>query len=177
MRRLHIFTTVFMLAACATLAGMNNAGFETGDFTGWQFFGQGWRISNYGRDSHRGIWGAVNDIVTNNVADEYRVIAQEVKVSEAKTYTCGAWVRAVCMEAGEAFLEVQFLSKQGEVLSQHNSAHITNSQEFTYLSISNMVAPERSALAGIRGVVHILGTPERDTDFLIFDSFDFRAQR
>jgi len=165
-------------AACAALAGgLNNAGFETGDFTGWQFFGQGWRISNYGRDSHRGIWGAVNDIVTNNVADEYRVITQETKVTEGKTYSCGAWVRTVCIEAAECFLEVQFLTKQGEVLAQHNSPRITNSQEFTYLSISNMVAPERSARAGVRGVVHVLGTPVQNTDFLIFDSFDFRAQR
>ena len=177
MKRLLFLAATFTLIALTTLAGLNNAGFETGDFTGWQFFGQGWRISNFGKDSHRGIWGAVNDIVTNNVADEYRVITQEVKVSEDKTYMCGAWVRAVCIEVGECFLEVQFLSKQGEVLSQYNSIHITNSQEFTYLSISNMVPPERSARAGVRGVVHVLGTPVQNTDFLIFDSFDFRLQR
>lgn len=175
MRRIAFLLLVAALQAPA--ASLVNSGFESGDFTGWQFYGQGWRISTWGKDSRRGIYGVVNDVMTNNAADEYRVVVQEIRASPGKTYAGSVWARAVCLEAAESFLEIQFFSKDGTMLQQFQSPHITKDQDFQYLSISNMVAPEGTHRAGVRGVVHILGIPEQNTDFLIFDNFDFRVQK
>lgn len=172
--RRFVFMAVFLaMAAPASAARLRNPGFETGDFTFWQFHGEGWRPSTFSRDSRRGIYGAVNDVWTNGV-DEFRVIHQEMKVKPGKAYWAGVWLRAVCIEGTESFLEVQFMDRDGNVLQQFQSEHVTKDQDHTFMTIDRMVAPEGSRSASVRGVVHLVTQPVHDTDFHVFDNFELR---
>ena len=173
MKRWGIIAILLAAAVCAPAARVKNSGFESGDWTDWQCDGEGWRMSNYGRDSRRGIYGAVNDVWTN-AASEFRVLHQEIKALPGRTYKASVELRTVCLEGSESCLEVQFLDKKGNVLSQYQSAHIKKDQEFTPMVISGMVAPEGTDRASIRGVAVLLTLPVQNTDFHVFDNFDFR---
>ena len=114
----QLLACVLVAAAAPALAAqLRNNGFETRDFTGWMAQGEFWRVSSWGKDSRRGVYGAVNDVVTN-ATDDYRVLAQELLARPGKVYTASVWLRTVCVENSESFLEVQFLSREGAVLSQ-----------------------------------------------------------
>lgn len=172
--RHFILIAVFLgLVASASAARLQNPGFETSDFTGWQADGEGWRVSSYGKDSLRGIYGAVNDVWTNG-SSEYRVVHQEIKASPGKMYRVTVRVRTVCIEGSEAFLEVQFMDRGGAVVKQFQSPRVTKDQEFKLLILDKMVAPEGTERASIRGVAHLVTQPVKDTDYVIFDDFDFR---
>ncbi len=86
----------------ATLA---NPGFETGDFSGWSTFGQGWRIGT-GADAQAGTYGAVNDMLAGDV-DEFRGVFQNLAVVGGSSYSAGVWLRAVTMDTTESWLEIQ----------------------------------------------------------------------
>jgi hypothetical protein len=174
MKRLATIAVFLALAGPAIAAGIKNDGFESGDFTGWLFFGEGWRVSSYSKDSHRGMYGAVSDAWTNGM-DGFRVVYQEVKASPGKTYRAEVWHRTVCLESSESFLEVQFLNRGGEVLSQYQSQRVKGNREFTLLAIEKMVAPDHTERASVRGVVNVLTVPVINTDYHIFDDFDFRV--
>jgi hypothetical protein len=174
MKTLACITALLLVGgASASAAGLKNDGFETGDFTAWQIGGEGWRASSYGRDSRRGTYGAVNDVWTNG-ADEFRIVNQEIKVKPSQTYQAGVWLRTVCIEDTESFLEIQFLDKYGKVLTQFQSTHVKKDQDFTFMSIDKMAAPDETAIASIRGVVHIVTQPINSTDYHVFDDFEFR---
>lgn len=174
MRHLLAIAALLASAATAPAAALKNDGFETGDFGGWMFFGEGWRVSSYSKDSHRGMYGAVNDAWTNGM-DGFRVVYQEVKASAGKVYRAEVWHRTVCLESSESFLEVQFLSRGGEILRQYQSEHVKGNREFAVLAIEKMVAPDHTERASIRGVVNVLTVPVVNTDYHIFDNFDFRV--
>jgi hypothetical protein len=157
----------------AQAAKLINPGFESGDFKGWAMSGENWRISTWKDDQRRGAYGAVTDVFTNNVTDEYRVIAQDIKASPGKYYKASVWIRAVCAESTESFLEVQFQNKEGETLQQFQSAVVKKDQDFTQMIIPCMQAPEGTEKACVKGVVHIIRMPTVNTDWQIFDNFDF----
>ena len=157
----------------AQAARLLNPGFETGTFDGWLIAGQDWRVSTWHEDQRRGAYGAVTDVFTNGVSDEYRIVFQEIKASSGKSYQASVWIRTVCLETTECFLEVQFMKKNGEVLQQFQSAPVKKDQEFSQTVIPCMLAPEGTEKACVRGVVHILSEPIVNTDWLIFDNFDF----
>ncbi len=174
MRLLAFAAFLLVAAAAAPAARLENDGFEMGNFNAWQIDAEGWRCSTFFRDSYRGVYAAVNDVWTNGV-DEFRVIHQEIKVSAGKTYMAGVWLRAVCVEGTESFLEIQFLNKEGNVLQQHQSEHVTKDQEFRFMAVTNMVAPEGTEKVSVRGVVHLITPPMDNIDYHIFDNFDFRT--
>ncbi|HBA85488.1 MAG TPA: hypothetical protein DCZ95_15485 [Verrucomicrobia bacterium] len=174
MKRFGIILSILVLAAPLTQAAkLINPGFETGSFQNWNVAGQDWRVSTWHDDQRRGAYGAVTDVFTNDVSDEFRVIAQELKASAGKSYRAEVWIRAVCTESTESFLEVQFLSKTGENLQQFQSTPVKKDQDFSPVSIPCMLAPEGTEKACIKGVVHILGMPVTNTDWHIFDNFRF----
>lgn len=166
---------VFLLASAdgAQAARLQNPGFETADFLNWQADGEGWRVSSYARDSRRGIYSAVNDVWTNG-SSEYRVVRQEIKASPGKMYRASVWIRAVCLEGSEGFFEVQFMDRGGSILKQYQSPRVTRDQDFKWVILDKMIAPEGTERASIRGVAHLVTQPVHDTDYLIFDDFDFR---
>ena len=173
MRYLAAIAMLLASAACASAARLQNEGFESGDFISWQCDGEGWRASSYGKDSLRGIYGAVNDVWTNG-SSEYRVVHQQIKASPGKMYRATAWVRLVCVEGTEAFLEVQFIDRSGTVLKQLQSPRVNKDQEFRLLYLDKMVAPESTETVSVRGVAHLVTQPVKDTDYVVFDDFDFR---
>lgn len=173
MKHLIAIAALLVFVSSAPAASLKNDGFETGDFIGWQPDGEGWRVSLFGRDSHRGIYGAVNDVWTNGVA-EFRVLRQEIKASPGKAYQASVWIRGVCVESTESFLEIQFMDKTGTVLQQFQSEHVTRDQDFKLMVIDNMTAPDGTDRASVRSVVHIVTQPTIDTDYHVFDDFDFR---
>lgn len=171
-RAAALVAMVLGAAAGSHAAGLRNDGFESSDFTGWEIYGNGWRVSPLSRDSHRGTYGAVNDVWTNS-ADQFRVVAQKIKVVPGKVYRAEVWIRAVCIEATESFLEVQFLDKDGGVLQQFQSTRVRAHHEYGPVAIERMKAPENAAWAGVRGVVEVILQPSMDTDFHVFDDFEF----
>jgi hypothetical protein len=173
MRHLILIAVLLGFASSAPAARLQNEGFESGDFISWQSDGEGWRVSSYGRDSLRGIYGAVNDVWTNG-SSEYRVVHQEIKASPGKMYRATVWVRLVCVEGTEAFLEVQFMDRGGAVLKQLQSPRVSRDQEYRLLVIDKMIAPEGTETVSVRGVAHLVTQPVKDTDYVVFDNFDFR---
>ena len=173
MRHLAAIAVLLASAAFASAARLQNEGFESGDFINWQCDGEGWRVSSYGRDSLRGIYGAVNDVWTNG-SSEYRVVHQKIKVSSGKMYRATVWVRTVCVEGTEAFLEVQFMDRGGAVLKQLQSPRVARDQEYRLLVLDKMVAPEGTETVSVRGVAHLVTQPVKDTDYVVFDNFDLR---
>jgi len=165
------------MAACAaacvlTLSGhadLINAGFETGDFTGWSTFGQGWRTSG-GGDANSGLFGVVNDVQDTD-ADNFRGIFQELPVVGGATYDFGVQIRAVNVESSESWLEVQWLDSSGGIINQLQSTHVTADQPFTWISIEDALAPVNAVTASVRGIVFMSATPAVNTDFHIFDDF------
>jgi len=165
-----------MLAAWPVLAAkLVNPSFETGTWQGWNVAGANWRISTWKADQRRGMYGVVTDIFTNDAGDEFRLIYQEVKASPGRGYNAKTYIRGVCVESSESFLEVQFLDKKGAVLAQYRSPGVTNDQDFTLTTITNMIAPPDTEKASIRGVVFVREPPRINTDFHVFDNFDFDA--
>ena len=171
----HLISIVILLIAVGSVsaARLQNEGFESGNFVSWQYDGEGWRVSSYGKDSLRGIYGAVNDVWTNG-SSEYRVVHQAIKASPGKMYRASVWLRAVCLEGSEAFLEVQFIDRSGSVLKQLQSPRVTRDQDFKLVVLDKMIAPEGAETVSIRGVAHLVTQPVKDTDYLVFDDFDFR---
>jgi len=164
------------LHGTASAARLRNKGFESRDASEWMVVGEGWRTSAYSKDSYRGIYGQVNDVWTNAM-DKFRVISQKLKAKPGKTYKASVWLRTVCIESSESFLEIQFMDKGQQVLTQFQSAHVTNDQNFVLMSIEKMKAPANTKWVSIRGVVCVLATPTANIDYHIFDNFDFRPER
>jgi len=176
MRSWLLTGVVFSLCASSFAASLKNDGFESGDYGDWQVAGEGWRVSNYKLDSRKGQWGVVNDVLVGG-GDEYRVVHQRIKTSGGKKYEAEVWLRTVCLEGSESFLEVQFMDKGGAVLKQYQSDHVTGDQEFTLMKIENMEAPEETYWVSVRGVVHVIKPPEINPDYHVFDHFDFGRAR
>ena len=173
MRYIFLIVVFLGLALPASAARLQNEGFESGDASLWLCDGEGWRISSYSKDSYRGIYGAVNDVWTNGVS-EYRVVHQEMDVKPGKVYRASVWVRAVCVEGSESFLEIQFMDRSGTILKQLQSSRVKRDQEYTQIVIDRITVPEHTDRVSIRGVVHLVTQPVKDTDYHVFDDFDFR---
>ncbi len=165
---LALGAAAFMFA-CAGRADLINPGFETGDFTGWSAFGQGWRTAG-GTDANSGLFGMVNDVQGADT-DSFRGIFQEAPVVAGEGYDFGVHIRAVNVESSESWLEVQWLNSVGGVISQIQSTHVTADQPFTPMSISSAVAPVNAVTASVRGIVFMSAAPAVNTDFHIFDDF------
>ena len=154
--------------ACAAV--LINPGFETGDFTGWSTFGQGWRIG-IGADAYSGLYGAVNDMLSGDYS-LYRGVYQNLPIVGGHIYNSWVWLRTVTMDTSESWLEIQWYDSSGTLLLQQQSAHATIDQPFTYMYITNMIAPLNAVTVSVRGIVQMhsdSGAP----DFSIFDSFGF----
>ncbi len=164
---------VAVLAGALTLTGradLINPGFETGDFTGWSTFGQGWRLGT-GGDANSGTYGAVDDVLTTDV-DDWRGIYQEVSVVGGDTYNVSVYIRAVNVESSESWLELQWLDASHSVISQLQTAHVTADQSFTRMALDGVIAPVNAVGASVRGIVNMTSAPTGDNDFHIFDNFE-----
>jgi len=146
-----------------------NAGFDTGDFTGWATFGQGWR-TGVGDDARSGSHGMVNDVLVTD-GDNFRGIFQEVAVTEGATYSAGVYIRTVNLQSSESWFELQWLNNSGGVIEQLQSGHVSADQVFSLMAIGNIVAPAGAVTASVRGIVFMPEPPPDDADFHIFDDF------
>lgn len=176
---------VLAWALCAGVAGavepaeenlLQNPGFEDGDFGAWTYFGQGWRVGSFvgesSRDMHDGKFGLLNEVAPTD-GDEWRGAQQIVRVKPNKHYTLGAWVRVAQVGRSQSYLELQFLDKQSNVIEQAQSAALTYDQEFSWVSIDVAEAPQGTQWAAVRAVVQMLGKPEQDIAYHMFDDFVF----
>lgn len=159
---------------------LQNPGLESGDFGDWTFFGQGWRVSNFvgenSRDMHDGAFGVLNEIAPTD-GDEWRGLQQVVHVKPGRHYQFGAWVRVAQVGRSQSYLEIQFLDKQSNVIEQAQSAPLTYDQEFSWVCIEDAEAPQGCRSAAVRAVVQMLGTPERDIGYHMFDDFVLAEQK
>lgn len=163
------------LSAGSHAAVLVNPGFETGDFTGWQQFGQGWRVSDFPGDAHEGTYGAVNDVLNGHV-DEWRGIYQNLPAHAGQVFFGGVWIRAIGLLDSVSWFELQFHDINGNVIAQYQSAHVAADQPFTFMGITNTVAPVGTTTVSVRGIVHMLSAPTPGPSFHIFDQFEFGAQ-
>lgn len=167
----HIFDDFVFTDETPVHPVLNNWGFETGNFSGWSTFGQGWRTST-GADAFTFTYGAVNDVLTTDV-DEWRGVFQNIPVREGLTYAAGVYIRAVGVESSESWLELQWLDGSGGVISQQSTPAITADQPFLLSSLHNLIAPAGAVTASVRGIVHMISAPVDGPDFHIFDEFYF----
>ncbi|MBN1269925.1 MAG: hypothetical protein JXB04_10070 [Kiritimatiellae bacterium] len=136
---------------------VQNSGFETGDFTDWWYWGQDWRIADTGWvwDVHSGIYGVVNDVITNYRNDTYRVLEQEIPASEGEIFSASAYIRCVSPQESAGWLELQFWGPGGStnVLLQDQSTHVESEQDYTLYTIDDFTAPALTETISVRCVV------------------------
>lgn len=155
-----------LLALPAGANLLNNPSFETGDFTGWSTFGQGWRISSWPGDQYHGTYGAVDDVLPGHV-DEWRGLFQNIAATPGVQYTLSGYIRAVGVSRTASWLEIQFLDSGNNVLAQHQSTWVTADQPFTYTSVSG-TAPANTVALSARAIVN-MPAPVSSSEFHIFD--------
>jgi len=143
------------------------------------YFGQGWRVSDYvsevSRDMHEGKFGLLNEIAPTD-GDEWRGAEQVVRIKPNKAYEAGVWIRAVQVGDSQSYLEVRFLDKQSNIIEQVQSVAVGDDQDFTWVDIDYMESPQDAHYAAIRAVVQMMGKPERDIAYHMFDDF-YLAER
>ena len=150
-------------------SGLSNEGFEN-DYIGWSTFGQGWRIG-FGSDANSGSKGAVNDVLSSDV-DTYRGVFQNVPVQAGFPYRASAQFKGVSLGSSESWLEIQWFSSGGGLLSGDASPHVVADQPFTLTELNMLVAPVGAVTASVRAIVYMPSVPG-DADFHIIDDFDF----
>ncbi len=156
---------------------LTNPGFETGDFSSWNVFGMGWRISE-GDDANSGTFGAVNDVLTSDDANQFRGLQQTIDAEPGETYTASTFIRTVAQNESAAFLELEFFDgpidaegrPTGTRLANFESDQVFTDQDFMQVSIGPVVAPAGTESLRIGGIVFKNATI-MDNDFLIFDDF------
>jgi hypothetical protein len=156
----------------------DNWGFETGDFSDWTTWGQGWRIAQHHiEDVHSGTYGVVNDVVTNNHVDPFRGVHQDFPCSPGDVFMASVYIRAVSLENSQSYLELQFLDAAGEPVQTFEGTHVTEDQPFTLATLS-ATAPAGSVTASVRGVVWVVDTNAvmESNDYHIFDDFCLKKQ-
>lgn len=153
---------------------VSNRSFETGDFSGWSAFGQGWYIGT-GADAHSGADGAAN-AVSASESDNYRGLSQNVPVTAGKTYTGSVHIRAVNVRSSESWFEVQWLDTNGGLITQTQSVHVVADQSFTPVQLTDLIAPAGAVTASVRGIIYMSAPPASDADYHVFDDFSFIAQ-
>ena len=173
----RILLSLVLLAALPGLSRaelLSNRGFETGDFTDWATYGQGWRIGT-GADAYEGTYGVVDDVLVTD-GDPWRGIYQDVPVTAGETYAASVFVRTLNIESSESWLEVQWKDAAGATVGTvQQSAGITADQPFTQLDLPDLIAPFGAVTARVHGIVYMSSAPTNDTDFHVFDQFSFTA--
>lgn len=171
--------SMLMLAALASVSRaelLTNPGFETGDLTGWEAFGPGWRTST-DSDARTGEYGIVNDVTDWQAPEEqWRGIFQNVPVVPGETYELSAYIRAVNILHSESWLEIKWKNAEGLEIegTQRQSIHVTADQPFTPLTLSSLIAPAGAVSASVNAVVYMIDLPPTgEDDFHIFDDFSF----
>ncbi len=176
-RRIVRMAAAGALMAIATLAqSLENPGFESGDLSGWETFGLGWRIGA-GEDAASGSHGAVCDVLHEHEGETWRGITQTVSVVPGRTYSASVDIRTVNIRASSSFLELQWLDAAEGVIAQLQSPWVTIDQPFTPAALSAVTAPPGAVAASVRGIVFAERLPEPDQpEFHIFDQFRFWRQ-
>ncbi len=166
------------LAAAGGTNLVRNFSFDSFNFAYWLNDVTGWRVSDNPVDMHDGTYGAVNDVLTNELGAEYRVLRQQIPASPGEVFDASVYIKAVSVENSFSYLEVQFWNSAGTLIEpdgQFQSAHITADQEFTLATISDITAPAGTVTVSVRGVVAVVNTnyPTAmvNADFHIFDDF------
>lgn len=163
---------VAVLASPSPAELLSNRGFETGDFTGWLTFGQGWRIGA-GADAQAGSYGAVNDVLGSDV-DPWRGIYQNVPVVAGETYSASVYVRTLNLESSESWLEIAWKDVAGATVGAvRQSAHVAGDQLFAQVELPTLIAPAGAVTASVNGIVFMAAPPATDADFHVFDEFSF----
>ena len=152
---------------------LENPGFETGGFAeGWDVFGQGWRTAG-GDDARTGDFGAINDVLTTDDANQFRGIQQTIDADAGLTYTASVFIRTVAQNESSAFLELEFFDgpdATGAQLARFESPQVFTDQDFMETTIGPVVAPIGTESLRIGGIVFKNATIA-DDEFLIFDDF------
>ena len=150
---------------------LTNPGFEMGDRTGGEWHGEGWDVTNSPELVKSGGFAVANTIEPG-VTNEWRVFIQAIPSAPGQSYTAHLWMTATNAPGVEYYLELQFLDDNWNVVGQHQSDHLKGNMPFTLLTIAKAVAPDRTAMVGIRGAVYVPPVPLPATGYVAMDDFD-----
>lgn len=169
-----VLLVVGILATAASADNrLANAGFESGDLSGWTTFGPGWRTGT-GDDAADGVHGAVCDVLPEQTEEPWRGLFQNVPVTPGRTYSAGVDIRTVNIHASSSWLELQWLDEADNVIGQLQTLWLTTDQPFTPAALESVTAPPNAVAASIRGIVFVEHETSPDNpEFIIFDNFRF----
>ena len=171
----HVFDDFSLIQIPA--GALTNRSFETSGLDGWSTFGPGWRTGT-GGDARSGIYGAVNDVLDSQdpLTEQWRGIYQLAHVSPATSYVASVYIRTLNLESSRAWLEVQWLNGDTQLIDQVQSLPVTNDQPFTQVQLADLQPPAEAVWAGVRAIVSMEAPPVEGADFHVFDDFSFLPQ-
>ncbi|MBN2190832.1 MAG: PEP-CTERM sorting domain-containing protein [Candidatus Aureabacteria bacterium] len=164
-----IAALAFSLSSYASANLLTNGGFETGDFTGWEYAWNDFNFATTGTP-HSGSYA------TRNYYDGG--MYQTVTATAGETYQLTGW--AFVPGGGSAtgwgsYIEVQFLNASGALLEKQNIEMQTKTRsQYNLADTGWVVAPDGTVTARIEFGTWKSGTavPANPTDF---DDFNFEA--
>lgn len=165
----HIFDLFMFEDVTLTHPLLENWGFETADFSGWNTFGTGWTVTT-GAAVYANQYGA-RLVVNPGDSDTWRGVFQNIAVTAGLTYAAGTYIRAASVDSSKSFLEIQWFDINGSMISQTQSAHVVADQPFQRVMLT-LVAPAGAATASVRGIVQMLSAPP-NPNIHYFDEFFF----
>lgn len=179
MKTMRLLAAVWLAGGLACSADLINPGFETFGGDGWTYpgtwgVGGSWRDGGAG-DAHSGANGAVFDALDSLPGDGYYVLQQQLVASEGQLWTVSGWMKTVNLqnEGSESWMEVQFWDNTDSVIAggQYQSAHLTSNQDWTQMTLPDLLAPVGTASISVRGVVYIDPGGTSQAEFHLFDDF------
>lgn len=171
--RIFWLTAGALALALSSPAALTNPGFETGDFSNWIGWNEGWRIGGSG-DAYSGSYGAVNDVLTTD-SDTYRGLYQDFAITVGQSYDLSVYIKTVNLESSASWLQLEWMdATYNRIGSSVESAHVTENQNFTLTQINNQTAPDGAVYARIQAVVQMNAAPTEGADFHVFDDFNIQ---
>lgn len=167
--------TLIAMVCAANGQALKNAGFESGDLTGWNSFGEGWSVNS--KTASEGTNSAMNAIL-KDVEPGLRGCGQKVKIIPGQKITVSIDVSAIAVKLtprSEARMLLIFLDAEGKMLKEHKAKAETMKMAYETLSISDAVAPEGAVEAYIVLVVEVIKKAE-DGDWWRFDNLKLRVE-
>lgn len=149
---------VLVAAMASTLAipaqaALTNAGFETGDLTGWNPFGDTIAVST--DDPFAGTYHA--DLSADDPGDNYAGMYQDQAASAGELWEATIWARLVASPGGSAIirLKLEFITGSGTV--QIDDALLTTVSGSYSQLVASGVAPDTTTAVRITPVVELNG--------------------
>lgn len=122
---------------------LTNAGFETGDLTGWSDWAAG-ASSVVSSPTHSGSW-ALDEALDSGQTDGGKLQNLWGSLTWDDPIYANVWVKTSALAGQEGYLKVEFRGSSWEDYGNLESSHATGTADWTQLSISGTVPSALSA--------------------------------